>query len=101
MNQRIFDTISEAIDTLTDEGFKEDFKPGKKRIIASYSRKEYPPKDLTIVESLRFEGMTNPGDAALVLAIVAKDGTKGTMVTSYAADHNQGEELIKEIPFAN
>ncbi len=100
MNPRTFETISEAIDTLTREGFKEDFRPGMKTIVASYTRKEYRPTDLSIVESHRFEDMNNPDDEALVLAIIANDGTKGTFVLSYAADHNQNEELIREIPYA-
>ncbi|KAB5489976.1 MULTISPECIES: phosphoribosylpyrophosphate synthetase [Flagellimonas] len=99
MDKHNFDTLSEAINTLTQEGYEEDFEAGDNCIKALYSKKEYQPDALKIVNSYRFEGMTNPEDQATVFTIEATDGTKGTMVMSYSAEHNQNEELIKKIPF--
>ena len=64
-----------------------------------YIKKEYQPNELLIIDSYRFEGMTNPGDQSTVFAIEAKDGTKGTMVMSYSASHGQNEALIQQIPY--
>ena len=41
--------------------------------------------------------MTNPQDDAVVFALEATDGVKGTLVMSYSAEHNQNLELIKQI----
>ncbi len=92
-----YDTLSTAVDALTKEGFIEDFKAEENCIKALYAKKEYQPEDLTIVKSFRFEGMTNPDDESELFAIVAIDGTKGTLVMSYSAKHSQNVELIKLI----
>lgn len=92
-----YDTLSTAVDTLTKEGFIEDFKAEKNYIKALYSKKEYHPEDLAIVKSFRFDGMTNPDDESELFAIVAIDDTKGTLVMSYNAEHSQNVELIKLI----
>lgn len=92
-----FNTLSQAVDALTKEGYKDDFKAEEKCIKALYSKKEFQPNELTITESFRFEGMTNPEDEVELFAIVANDGTKGTLVMSYSAEHNQNIELIKQI----
>ncbi len=97
MNSHDFDTLSEAVNALTKEGFTDDFKAETNCIRALYSKKEFQPEDLIIVNSYRFEGMTNPEDQTLLLAITANDGTKGTLVMSYSAEHNQNVELIKKI----
>lgn len=61
-------------------------------------RKEFLPKALKILDVYRFEGMTNPeGETAFFFANEANDGTKGTLVMSYSAEHNQNVDLIKEI----
>ncbi len=100
MDKHSFDTLSEAINTLTQEGYEEDFEARDNCIKALYSKKEYQPSELKIMASYRFEGMTNPEDQATVFTIEATEGTKGTLVMSYSAEHNQNEELIKKIPMA-
>ena len=91
-----FDTLSAAVDTLTkEEGYLEDFVAIENCIKALYSKKEYQPDELVIHKSYRFEGMTNPEDETVVFAIEASDGTKGTLVMSYSAEHFQNIELIR------
>ncbi len=92
-----FDTLSQAINSLTKEGFTEDFKAEEKTILALYSKKEYLPLELKIIKTYRFDGMDNPEDDTQLFAIIATDGTKGTLVMSYSAQHNQNVELIKQI----
>lgn len=102
MNNKDFDTLSQAVNELTNkDGYKEDFITKNNKIIAIYSKKEYMPEELEIDESYRFEGMTNPADESIVFAITASDGTKGTLVMSYSAEHFQNVELIKRIPYSN
>ncbi|GGD53427.1 phosphoribosylpyrophosphate synthetase [Muriicola marianensis] len=98
MNNRNYDSLSQAVNSLTEEGFREDFRAGDTEIIGSVSGKNYRPEDLRIVDFFRFEGMTNPQDATVVFAIEAQDGNRGTLVMSYSAKHDQNTELIKRIP---
>ena len=97
MDTRNFDTLSIAVDALTNEGFTEDFKAEENCIRALYSKKEYQPEALKIVYTFRFEGMTDPEDQVELFAIIADDGLKGTLVMSYSAEHFQNVELIKQI----
>jgi len=97
MDANNFDTLSLAVNSLNVAGYTEDFKAEKHYIKALYSKKEYQPEALKIVRSFRFEGMTNPEDETELFAIVADDGTKGTLVMSYSAVHIQNVELIKQI----
>ncbi|MBX2841575.1 MAG: phosphoribosylpyrophosphate synthetase [Flammeovirgaceae bacterium] len=99
MNRRNFETLSQAVDSLTKAGYIEDFEALDNKIIGNISRKEYSSEELVIVDSYRFEGDTNPDDEAIVFAIEASDRTKGTLVMSYSANHNQNVELIKNIPY--
>jgi len=97
MNTTNFDTLSQAVNYLTKKGYTEDFKAEEKYIKALYSKKEYLPKELLITETYRFDGMDSPEDETELFAIIANDGTKGTLVMSYSAQHNQNVELIKQI----
>ncbi len=100
MHPKNFDTLSQAVDALTKDGYKEQFESDADKILAAFSKVKYTPEELQIVETFRFEGETNPADSTMVLAIVANDGTKGTMVMTYGADQNHNDELIKRIPFS-
>ncbi len=97
MNTTNFDTLSQAVNYLTKKGYTEDFKAEEKQIKALYSKKEYLPKELLITETYRFDGMDSPEDETELFAIIANDVTKGTLVMSYSAQHNQNVELIKQI----
>jgi len=44
--------------------------------------------------------MTNPSDDVELFAIMANDGTMGTLVHSYGAEEDQNADMIKKIKFA-
>lgn len=92
-----FDTLVEATNSLHKEGFIESFEAKENFILAQGSKKEYQPSDLTIVETYRFDGMTNPSDDVEVFAVEATDGTKGMIIMSYSSEHSQNTELITQI----
>lgn len=98
MNNDKITTLSSKMNQLNDSGFKESFDASGDSIEGKFSKRNYKPQDLSIVQSFRFEGATNPGDQTVLFAIEANDGTKGTLVMSYSADHSQNVELIKQIP---
>ena len=97
MKTQNFETLSEAINNLTQKGYTDNFIANDTCIKALYAKKEYQPKDLKIEESYRFEGITNPSDQSELFAISANDGVKGTLTMSYSANHSQNIELIKQL----
>ncbi len=93
-----YDTLSQATNALTEAGYTESFTAKENHIVGSSSKRKYLPTELRIVQTHRFEGLTNPQDSTAVFAIEARDGTKGTLVMSYSSKHNQNVELIRKIP---
>lgn len=100
MKDKQYDSLMEAINDLTKEGYKDDFKLQETHIYGVYSKKEYQPSDLKITATYRFDGMTNPSDESEVFAIEAKDGNKGTMVLSYSFQKSEDSNLLKDIEHA-
>ena len=86
-------TLSQVLAELSEKGFKEN-------IMATASKKEYTPYQLKIVNTYRFDGMTDPGDEEEIFVIEANDGTRGTLIMAGGPDQSQNVELVKEIPEA-
>ncbi len=97
MSNTHYDSLSQAVNSLTEKGFKESFVAKEDRLKASYSKREYLPSELKVLQTFRFEGMTNPSDQSTLLAVEAKDGLKGTLILSNSSEHNQNTELIAEL----
>lgn len=87
-----FNTLSQAVDSLSERGFKAHFAFRGGAFVDLKSRQEFDSKDLSIVEYHRFEGMTNPADTSIVFAIETEDGKKGTLTMNYGA--NTGLEVF-------
>lgn len=71
-----YETLSEAMNGLRERGYEKDLTD---EIINDEDGK------YSIVESYRFEGMTNPGDSSVLYAIESDDGEKGIIVDAYNA----------------
>jgi hypothetical protein len=54
--------------------------------------KFYQPEDLKIIKTYRFEGDSNPDDAAIIYVIEAKDGLMGYSIDSYGVYSNHDDE---------
>lgn len=92
-----YDTLSEAINSLNNQGFTESFKAGNNKIKALFSKKVYNPDEVQIVDTFRFEGMTNPQDQTTLYALKTKDDVKGTLTQSYSTDSNNNDAILQKI----
>lgn len=95
--KRHFDTLTEATNTLLKEGFEHNFRAEAKGLRDTDADKTYPPSQIEVLESHRFEGMTNPGDSSEILALQTQDGTKGTLVHSHGAKHSQDADMLRAL----
>jgi hypothetical protein len=77
----VYDTVSEAVNGLKKRGYELDFNLQENCIICHADK--FDVDDFEIVESHRFEGNTDPSDAAIVYAIESVDGKKGVLVSGY------------------
>lgn len=64
--------------------------------------KFYPPDQLTIVKTYRFEGDSDPSDSSIIYLIEANDGLVGYSMDAYGAYSNHADDgyddFIRKIP---
>ena len=78
------ESLSEVVDRLSAAGYPEDFRAETDGLRAVPSGCVHTPESLDIDEVVRFEGITNPDDEAIVFALRCRThGIKGTYVSSY------------------
>ena len=87
MVQRMTDINSQTLDGAIDEfarrGFTESLSVVAGRLRAVGTRKTFRPEDVVIRDYRRFEGVSDPDDMAIVYAIEADGGVRGTLVDAY------------------
>lgn len=95
MEHRGYKTLAEAVEGLRRRGFTANFELLNKRFRAVDSGRTFTAAQLTIVEHHRFEGVSDPDDMAVLYAIEALDGTRGTIADAFGpqADPDLGAFL--------
>jgi hypothetical protein len=93
----IYTREAPAISALKEQGFTGDFVVEGNRLRLGGTDRRFRPEDLTIVNYMRFEGTSDPGDMSIVYAIDARDGTRGTLVDAFGtyADPEVGALLSR------
>ncbi|HRH59536.1 MAG TPA: phosphoribosylpyrophosphate synthetase [Chitinophagaceae bacterium] len=94
-----YDTVTEALRSLQQQGYTTDFNLEFDAIKCSATHRKLAPHEFEIVAHYRFEGDTDPGDEEVVYVIEAKDGSmKGTLVSAYGAySEAVSEEMIRKL----
>lgn len=93
-----YDTLSEATNDLQKRGFTHDFNLEKDKIYCKQLNMYYRPKEFSITEVYRFEGMSNPDDNSVVYAIETSNGDKGILVDAYGAyAESISEEMLRKL----
>ncbi|HYC40012.1 MAG TPA: hypothetical protein VEB63_05930 [Chitinophagaceae bacterium] len=77
----VYDTVTDAVNGLKSRGFTIDFNLQENCIVCREGK--FEPSDFSIVEVYRFEGDTDPADAAVVYGIESSTGLKGVLVNGY------------------
>lgn len=76
-----YDTVTDAINGLRKRGFTIDFNLEENCIVCHEDR--FNPEDFEIQEVYRFEGNSDPADAAVVYGISSNTGLKGILVNGF------------------
>ncbi len=91
-----YETVSEAINQLRQQGFTTDFNLEKNCLVCH--PETFNPDDFEIVDIYRYEGNTDPADEATVYAIESKTGLKGILVTGYGTSiDNMSAEILDKL----
>lgn len=88
MTLKGYRTLGEAVEGLRQRGFSENFEFLNQTFQAVNSGKSFTAGELTIVEHHRFEGASDPDDMAVLYAIEAADGTRGTIADAFGPQAN-------------
>ncbi len=78
-------TQSEVLEALRLEGFTENLSIDEAGLVAGPGG-SWAADDVVVDHIARFEGMSDPDDEAILLAVTASDGTKGTLTLPYGPD---------------
>ncbi len=79
-----FLTLSEAVNSLTQQGYKYNFNIQANVLRCNEHGIELKPEDFEIDKVFRFEGDTDPGDESILYAISSPTfNVKGLLVNAY------------------
>ncbi len=94
-----YETVTEALSDLKQKGYTTDFNLAFDKLKCAETGVCLSPAEFEIIDHYRFEGMTNPADAAIIYVIRSKDGTmKGTLLSAYGAySEPVSDEMIKRL----
>ncbi|HAA15583.1 MAG TPA: phosphoribosylpyrophosphate synthetase [Cytophagales bacterium] len=85
-------TLSETLNLLRKEGYLYDFNLRENLLHCSHNGEAFGPEDLVIDRVFRFEGDSNPDDAAVLYAISSpKVGLKGVLVDGFGISSNEDQ----------
>ena len=80
---KAFDTLSEAIFSLKNQGYTQDFNLHPDWIECPPLKLKLAPEQFHVDQVHRFEGMTSPDDSAILFAVSSSAGVKGLLVDAY------------------
>lgn len=94
-----YGTLSQAINKLKlEEGYEHDFNLLDEQIEIKSTNESYGVEEFDVDKVLRFEGMSNPDDNAILYAITTTNGRKGVLVDGYGISSGQvSEEMMKKL----
>src|SRR4051812_24291841 len=68
-----------CLSKMVDEGYTEHFQITDTGLQSTEQNSSYAPEQVQVVNQLRFEGESEPGDNAILYVIETTDGTRGTL----------------------
>lgn len=94
-----YGTLSQALNKLKlEEGYEKDFNLLDDEIELKSEEKTFGVEDFDVDKVLRFEGMSNPDDNAIIYAITTSKGDKGVLVDGYGISSGQvSKKMIKKL----
>lgn len=97
--QPSFDTVTESLQWLAEQGFTENFNLDENGIRYNNNKKSMSPEEFKIEYMFRFEGDTDPGDEDIVYGIVSDVyDIKGVLTSAFGVYADAiSSEMIKKL----
>lgn len=87
------ESIGGLVDRLSAEGYPAHFR-AEVDGLRLVDGPTFSPEDVIVEKMARFEGISDPGDEAVVFAVRAPDGTRGTFTSTYGPEVPDHEEDV-------
>lgn len=99
-------TLSQVLETLRQRGNDNELTLSEQGMMESaMHNKQYRPEDLIIIKSYRFEGMSDPGDNAVIYLTHDSEGRIGYILDAYGTYSNHSgplfDDFLKKMPVAD
>lgn len=93
-----FDTLSQAINELRNQGYTEDFNLKPYCLECASSKLQLYPEDFKVDSYYRFEGESDPDDNSILFAISGEKDIKGILVDAYGIySESFSESMIEKL----
>jgi hypothetical protein len=92
-------TLAGTVEQLRGRGYTASFEPSTHGLRVAGRERIYRAEELSIRESYRFEGVSDPDDQSVVYAIEAADGTRGVLVDAFGPYADPAvAQVLQDIP---
>jgi len=86
------------IDEYTEKGYTSSYRLDNEKIMDLSTKTCFSPQEVTIVESFRYEGMSNPSDMSILYVLRTDDGGKGTLLLPYGPNADADlDDFMKQV----
>jgi hypothetical protein len=76
-------TLTLCLQKIVSDGYINDFSYVDDGLMMHQTKKLYKPEEIKVINTLRFEGNSDPDDNAVLYLIETSDGMKGTLVDAF------------------
>ena len=93
------ETLRGALERLRNAGFRDSLRATPDGFVAEGTDPVYAPEELVVDEIVRFEGVSDPEDEAVLFALRSRSGAvRGTFVTSFGVKTDPvAAELVRRL----
>ena len=85
-------TLAMCLQKMMSDGYVNDFSYSEEGILLRQTKKIYQPSEIKVINTMRFEGNSDPNDNAVLYTIETNDGFKGTLVDAFGI---YGEDTVR------
>lgn len=88
------ETMSEAISRLSGAGYSSSYIAGDGRLRCSECHHTFDPASLMTDALVRFEGVSDPDDSAVLFALRSVDGHRGLYAAAYGCETDPVDAVV-------
>lgn len=86
-------TLTLCLKKIVGDGYVNDFSYAEDGLMLHQTKKIYKPDEIKVINTLKFEGNSDPEDNAVLYVIETNDGMKGTLVDALGIYNDAGRTL--------